>query len=223
MLRSSSMKTVFITGVSRGIGKALAQKFLKEGYRVIGTSRAGSADFTHSNLIMLPLDLAEAESRQTCVEQIRQLGYRFDVWINNAGIWDKRDMEGEIQEEPLRGTLEVNLIGTILLTESLLSLLEPGGHLLNISSRWGSLTGATDAIAPSYRISKAALNMYTRELAARLKGHATVSCVHPGSVHTDMNPEGPLTTQEATGHIFSLTQHPLETGQFWYEGKRMEW
>jgi len=67
------MKTVLITGISRGIGKALAQKFLRSGYFVIGTSTSGKCDLADLNLVVFQLDLKKKESIDACVEEIHNL------------------------------------------------------------------------------------------------------------------------------------------------------
>lgn len=217
------MKNVFITGASRGIGKVLAEKFLQEGYFVIGTSRNGSAILQHENFLMLPLELTRTESIDVCVEKFKKLERKIDVFVNNAAIWDTRDEGPEIEIAVLRNTLETNLIGPISLCEKMVSFLNDHAHVIHVSSRRGSCELTEGALSPSYSISKAGLNMYTRKLAARLKGKATVSCVHPGSVQTDMNPEGERSAQEAAEDIFQLTQLSIPTGQFWYKGERLSW
>lgn len=217
------MKTVLITGASRGIGKALAERFLQEGYFVIGTSRSGSSDFEHENLAILPLELSEPQSIDMCAEQIKVTGRKIDVFVNNAGIWDPRDDREEIEDTVLRDTLEANLLGPIHFSENVVPLLNRNSHVINISSRRGSCDFTEDTIYPCYSISKAGINMYTRKLAARLKGETTVSCVHPGSVQTDMNPEGEISAQEAAKDIFRLATSDVETGQFWFKGERFPW
>jgi NAD(P)-dependent dehydrogenase (short-subunit alcohol dehydrogenase family) len=80
---------------------------------------------------------------------------------------------------------------------------------------------------PAYKISKCALNMYMRTLAARLKHEGTniiVSSVHPGWVKTDMGgDEAPTTPEEAAENIYKLAVSRPETGQFWYNGKKYPW
>ena len=132
------MKNVLITGVGKGIGKALAQKFLKEGYFVVGTSVSGQTDFSDENLIVYKLDLASEESIVECSSAISKSGKKIDILINNAGVLLDED-ETVVVAEKLTKTLQVNLIGTIDFTEHILSEINKGGHIKNISSTAGSL------------------------------------------------------------------------------------
>lgn len=217
------MKTALVTGASRGIGKALAERLLQEGYFVIGTSRDGLTEWEHERLTMIALELSEAESINACAKAVKQLGRGIDMFINSAGIFDERDAAATVDSEVLRATLEVNLIGPITFTEQIVPLLNDGAKVVNITSRWGSCQWTHDMHYSSYSISKAGLNMYTRKLALRLKEKATVFSVHPGSVVTDMNPDGEISTQESAEDIFKLTQSAVETGQFWFKGEQFPW
>ena len=218
------MKTVLITGISRGIGKAVAQKFLNEGYFVIGTSMTGEVDFAHENLKVVQLDLTKSDSISACVSSVGNI----DILINNAGVL----LDGEetiVITDLLRKTLEVNLIGTIDFTEKLVSKINNGGHIVNISSSAGSLAEIeTESHAkgyyPAYKISKASLNMYARTIAMRLKD-IKVSSVNPGWVKTEMGGEdAPITPVEAAEHIFKIaTDANIETGQFWFKGEKYKW
>lgn len=218
------MKTILITGVSRGIGKALAERFLKNGDFVIGTSTKGASDWTHKNLTVLKLDLSKSESIEECAGQITALGKKIDVLINNAGIWSGAEDDPVLRMKDLRKTLEVNLFGTADFTERILPLVNDGGHIINISSRAGSLSYVHDAEYPDYKISKAALNMFTRMLAIRFKDKITVSSVHPGWVKTDMGGlDADREPEEAAEDIFKLAYTPVETGQFWFQGEKFPW
>jgi NAD(P)-dependent dehydrogenase (short-subunit alcohol dehydrogenase family) len=182
------MKTVLITGISRGIGRALAEKFLIEGHKVIGTTTTGTIDFTHPNMIVHQLDLSVPESIDRCCADIcraielsktnsKTSGPAINILVNNAGaLFD--DDETSVVIDKLRKTLEVNLIGTIDFTEHIIPVMKNDGHIICISSSAGSLedTDMEDAKVshwpfhyPAYKISKCALNMYVRTLAMRLQ------------------------------------------------------
>ena len=174
------MQIVLITGISSGIGKALTQKFLKEGYFVMGTSMDGEVDFTDNNLKIFQLDLSIPESILECVKKVKESGKKIDILINNAGaLFDGE--ETSVIVSNLRKTLEVDLIGTIDFTERLLTLISEEGCIINISSAAGSLGNmqrrqekeylaeeakkgiSRSALHPhnysTYKIAKCALNM----------------------------------------------------------------
>jgi len=228
------MKTVLITGVSRGIGKALAQRFLAEGYMVIGASETGSVDYSAVNLKVLELDLTSDNSINKCAEQIAKQNPKIDILVNCAGVLKDND-DTKLVIEKLRETLEVNVIGTADFTEHVVAMMNKGGHIVNVSSQAGSLEDIeafTHTHAPlrypAYKISKCALNMYTRTLALRLKYEdergIVVSSIHPGWVRTDMGgDEAPTTPEEAANDIYELAISHPETGQFWYKGKKYPW
>ena len=231
------MKTILITGVGRGIGKALAERFLAEGHFVIGTAQTETVDYAHPNLQIVSLDLTSADSIAACVAKIissdENATRSIDIMINNAGVLlDNEDMNLDIDK--LRKTLEVNLFGTAAFTEKALPSLSKDAHIVNISSQAGSLQDIevfehshAPFRYPAYKISKAALNMYTRTLALRLRHEGMniiVSAVHPGWVSTDMGgTEAPRTPAEAAQHIYELAVSRPETGQFWFDGKKYPW
>ncbi len=217
------MKTVLITGIDKGIGKALAEKFLAEGYFVVGTIFR-ETDLSHKNLTIYNLDLSNPESINECSQKVGNI----DILINNAGVMADEE-ETSVVTDKLRKTLEVNLIGTIDFTERLLNNLNEGGHVVNISSSAGSLdnvgkTSHKPQHYPSYKISKSALNMYTKTLALKYKDDFIVSSVHPGWVKTDMGgEEADLTPREAAENIYKIAISNPETGQFWFEGEKFPW
>ena len=218
------MKIALITGVSRGIGKALAEKFLENDYSVIGTSTEGASSLTHPKLKVFQLELTDSKSIEVCANQISQLGDKIDIFINNAGTWLPTDQGPSVDIPSLRKTLEINLIGPIDFTERLTPLINERGHIINISSRNGSLDYAHNAIDPAYKISKAGLNMFTRVLAFRFKDKITASCVHPGAVKTALAaPDADMDPEEAAEHIYKLAISKPETGQFWFKGEKFPW
>ncbi len=218
------MNRVIITGASRGIGKALAQKFLREGFFVLGTSINGVLDYSHKNLQAVQLDLLDSKSILDASKIVNSIEGSFDILINNAGaLFD--DGENEIVIDKLRKTLEVNLIGPIDFTQKILSKINNGGHIVNISSSAGSLEKVHHTNYPCYKVSKAGLNMFTVYLSHLLKDKVTVSSVHPGRVKTEMGAwEGDMTPDEAAEYIYNTaTNKTIESGQFWFKGEKFPW
>jgi NAD(P)-dependent dehydrogenase (short-subunit alcohol dehydrogenase family) len=214
---------ILITGVSKGIGLALARLFCEKGDRVTGTCRSGSIlDFAHERLSVWPLDLADSGSIQRFVQQVMEQGLRFDMLINNAGIGPDLG-EALPQAQHIADTFAVNVQGTVLLTEAMLPAIQKGGTILHISSKMGSIgcCGAYDS--PAYRMSKAALNMYTRILANRLEGQYKVAALHPGSVKTTLGNQllrGRLSPETSAAGIYSFLVSDFKQGVFWdVEGK----
>lgn len=224
------MKTVLITGVGKGLGKATAEQFLSEGYAVVGTSTSGSVNYEHENLKVFQLDLRSSGSISKCVEALSGTGATFDVIVNNAGVLFDED-DSVLIVEKLRQSLEVNLIGTADFTEQILSRVREGGHIVMISSSAGSIgrTGHSKSRFPgrypAYKISKAALNMYVRTLALRMSDVGiTVSALHPGWAKTDMGgDEADITPEEAGVNIYRFSLSRPETGLFWFNGENLPW
>lgn len=219
------MKQIVITGVSRGIGRATAQYFLDKGWSVIGTSTSGKSDLQHANLTLYQLDLGNTKSIADCVSLIRKETGGFDVLVNSAGINPGPD-KYPLDITVLRSTLEIDLIGTIDLTEQLLPVMKPKGRIINITSSAGDINNQAIrmAITP-YRIAKAGVNMYTRTLADRLKDQGfIVAALHPGWVRTDMgSPQAPKLPEEVAEELYKLATDTVETGQHWENNRITSW
>ena len=80
------MKTVLITGISRGIGKALAETYLNNDWYVIGTFMKNDTINAHKNLETYQLDLSKPDSIRRCVERIKTIGKKIDILHNKSGI-----------------------------------------------------------------------------------------------------------------------------------------
>ena len=226
------MKIIVITGASRGIGLATAKKFLTEGWRVVGTYLNTSIPLQHDNLITIKYDQGNPKSIAEAADQIKKLVLHIDVLINNAGIiLDANDRFAD--SDKVRKTLEVNVVGVVNLTERLLHLFHKDSHIVNINSGYGAISYPIldDETSAGYRISKAALNMYTRHLAFRLKPRGViVSSIAPGWVKTDMgysvatDTEKPNREPEAAAEdIFQLATTVKESNHFWRLGKKTDW
>ena len=217
------MKIIVITGASRGIGRATAQKFLDEGWRVIGTSTSGDSNFDNENFKLVTLDYLRPETISTSAEEIKKMTDVIDVLLNNAGVvFDLPDVAIDIAK--LRKTLEVDLIGQIDLTERLIPLIKDGGHIINVGSRSAVLNEPLDDIdAPAYRIAKTALSMYTKLIAQRpLNKKIIASSIDPGWVKTDMGNAGATEElkpnrepEDVVNDIYNLIMSNPETGYFW--------
>ncbi len=211
-------KTVLITGVSRGIGKSLAEKFISHGYSVVGGSRSTTAiSFSEQNFKHFQLDLTDDQSIQTFVEAIDKQNLQFDFIINNAAIGPDLG-QTELKREWLESTLQVNLIGTILLTEKILGYLKKDGTLVNITSKLGSINALASSRSPAYRISKTGLNMYAKVLSDRISQKQKIVSIHPGWVKTSIDGDstsGNLSTEESARRIYEYITSDFPNGIFW--------
>jgi NAD(P)-dependent dehydrogenase (short-subunit alcohol dehydrogenase family) len=225
------MKTVIITGASKGIGLATAKKFLAEGWQVIGTYLNSPINIENPNLVSIQYDQGDFESIAKVATQIIASTPHIDALINNAGILI--DAEDKVVDSvKVEKTLEVNVVGVVNLTERLLPLFQKDGHIVNMDSGYGAMSvPIDDETSGGYRISKAGLNMYTRHLAFRLQSRGIiVSSLAPGWVDTDMGniiaskTEKPdRTPEQAADEIYQLVTTVKESGQFWEYGEKIDW
>lgn len=219
------MKTVVITGASRGIGRAATQKFIEAGWRVIGTSTRGEVPYSAKEFVPVQLELSDTGSISAAVEAIAYAAPAIDALVNNAGIFEEAEWDSTVMDiARLRRLLEVNLIGTIDLTERLLAAVPSIPRVIFLSSRAGALTDQNDGTEPAYRITKTGINMYMRTLAGRLRNTATVSSLDPGWVKTDMGgEEAPRNPHLAAHDIYRLATEQIPSGLFWHGGEPRSW
>ncbi len=218
------MKYGIVTGSSRGIGLATIETLISKNFKIIGSSTSGNHTFTHPNFQCIKLDLSSRNSIANFVEQIGNI--QIDFLINNAGILLEKWDVSAINLKQLKQTFDINVFGTIELTEKLLPKLNTNAHIINITSDWGSFSESNfDEFQPHYKMSKATLNMYTKLLAKRLENKSiTVSSLDPGWTQTDMGgQEATRTPQEAASDIFTLLNGNVKSGQFWSNGKVRSW
>ena len=210
-------KIVLITGANSGIGNALVEKLIAENYFVIGTSRNGKIENIKSeNLFVVELDLTNQKSIENANSIIRTKFNVIDILVNNAGIAPDLD-KTEPDLESLRSTFETNVFGLVNFTETILDLVNQNGKILNISSIMATLNIISKIDSTAYRMSKSALNMYTKTLSARLKDrNIDVNSFHLGWVNTKLSTDGaPLSTEFSANGIFKLIETEMETGNFW--------
>jgi short-subunit dehydrogenase len=221
-------KTVLLTGASKGIGYALYNLFKKNGYNVIGTSRTETKlSATDTSLAHIRLDLADIESIKTFEKYIIDNEIKIDILVNNAAIGP--DLNTSLPDEnSFRQTFDTNVTGTVFFTESMVNHLNENGKIINISSKMGSIAVCQKTDSVAYRMSKTALNMYSKILANRLSGKQSIATIHPGWVKTELtenNKFAPLSTEESAQNIFEFIQSDYKTGIYWDapEKTEIEW
>ena len=219
------MKTGIITGCSRGIGLATADLLTdNNNIKIIGTSTSGNCPISKSNFKCYKLNLSENDSIKNFIDIIRNT--KIDFLVNNAGVLLENWNEAAINIDYLKQTFNVNLFGTIELTEKLISNFNENGQIINITSDWGSFSEKNfDEFQPHYKMSKSALNMYTKLLAKRLeKQNIIVSSLDPGWTQTDMGgSDASRKPKEVANDIKDLLNKIPESGNFWHQGKIREW
>ncbi len=191
-----SGKNALITGGSRGIGRAVAEAFARNGARVaiVYQSNEKAARNTINSLpggphFAIKADVADRESVESLIDEaIDKLG-RIDILVNNAGVALKHridEIEFSEWESAWEKTLAVNLFAPANIMYFVVRhmIQNGGGRIVNVSSR-GAFRGEPDM--PGYAASKAGLNAMSQSLARKLgKYNITVGVVAPGFVETDM-------------------------------------
>ncbi|MCT7318849.1 SDR family NAD(P)-dependent oxidoreductase [Ralstonia sp. CHL-2022] len=206
--------TVLLIGASRGLGHAMAAEFLKKGWNVVGTVRAGNDRTLLHDLANAHPDRVTIETLDiTRPEQIRALGERlsgrtFDVLFVNAGTTnpDPTQTIGEVSTEDFVALMMTNALSPMRVVESLAHLVPPAGLIGIMSSGQGSIADNESGQRELYRGSKAALNQFMRSFAAR-QAHTPLAMllVAPGWVRTDLGgPEGRLSIEESIPGVVNV-------------------
>lgn len=177
------MKTAVVTGAASGIGLAVAQKFLEEGYAVFGMSRRLESPINHPDFHYLSGDISVVADRERLISSAD----RIDVLVNVAGVAPKARADLlEMTEESYDYVMDINLKGTFFLTQLAANKMKQArsGYICNISS----VSEYTSSVnRGEYCISKAGIGMVTTLFADRLSEYGiTVNEIRPGIIDTDM-------------------------------------
>ncbi|MGW0192584.1 SDR family NAD(P)-dependent oxidoreductase [Nonomuraea sp. NPDC003201] len=185
------MKTALVTGASRGIGRAIALRLARDGFRVaVNYARdeaaaeevVGLIEKDGGSAFAVKADLGEGS--RALAERLKDETEVLDVLVNNAGIGMSRPI-GEETPEAYDRLFDVNVKGLFFLTQQLLPLIPDGGRIVNITSGVARIA-FPEGIA--YAMTKGAVQVFTLALAKELGPRGiTVNNVAPGIIDTDTN------------------------------------
>jgi NAD(P)-dependent dehydrogenase (short-subunit alcohol dehydrogenase family) len=228
------MPVALITGANRGIGLEVCRQLASRGYRVVLSARSlqkaeAGARLLQEQVHPIELDVTSTDSISLARAQILERFGRVDVLVNNAGILlNETATLFDVRVGDFRETLETNVVGAIAVSQEFVpGMVARGfGRVVNVSSRAGQLSTMSD-YAPAYSVSKAALNAFTRQLAAATNGTGVlVNAVCPGWVRTDMGGRNaPRSVAQGADTVVWAATLPDDgpTGGFFSDRKPIEW
>ena len=176
---------VLVTGASSGIGEAIANKLVTEGYKVYGTSRRGASSGQYP-FPMLALDVTDDASVAAAIEQLLQKEGRIDVLVNNAGFGIAPVAAEESSIEQAKVLFDTNFLGVVRMTHAVVPQMrrQGSGRIINMSSILGVVPMPYAAL---YVASKHAVEGLTKTAALEGAAHGVrVNAVAPGPVETGM-------------------------------------
>jgi NAD(P)-dependent dehydrogenase (short-subunit alcohol dehydrogenase family) len=206
IMQTSIKRIALVTGANKGIGFEVARQLAASGCtvllgarnRALGEEAAAKLKGEGLDVRCLAIDLDDHETIAAAAEQIdTDLGH-LDILVNNAGIAAEGDGPASTSSvNAIEREFRVNFLGTVAVTRAMLSLLRKAqsARIVNVSSGLGSITRHADPASAyagfryfGYSASKAALDMFTAQLARELRGtHVKVNSAEPGYTATDLN------------------------------------
>ena len=192
-------KVVLVTGSSRGIGRSIAVKFVKEGANVIVNYKNSEKEAeviteiisSYGNeCICIKADVSSEKKKKNMIEEIMKKFGHLDIVVNNAGIAIDSDFDAK-KIKDFQDTLNTNLIGVFLVSKYAAKYMmeKQYGKIINVSSTNGIDT--TYPYSLDYDASKAGLINLTRNLAIEFSPYINVNAIAPGWVETEINSELP--------------------------------
>ncbi|MEI9475555.1 MAG: SDR family NAD(P)-dependent oxidoreductase [Deltaproteobacteria bacterium] len=188
-------RVAIVTGGARGIGKAIALSFLREGAKtaIIDSDKERlemlkkETGREKKEVTVIPCDITKSGDVKEMVDQVRKGFGRIDILVNNAGIIRRGTIE-TVTEEDWDQVIEVNLKGTFNCCRAVVGLMKRQGYgkIVNISSIAGKMGDITSA--PGYGPSKAGVDALTKTLARQLAPFGiNVNAVSPHAIETEMS------------------------------------
>jgi 3-oxoacyl-[acyl-carrier protein] reductase len=194
----TASRTVLITGGNRGIGYAIAERFLSEGYQVAVTARSGKGP---EGSMTVRADVTDSSSLDTAIAEVEGACGPIGVLVANAGI-TKDTLLMRMSDEEFDSVIETNLGGVFRVVKRCITPMIKAkyGRVILISSVVG-LFGSAGQV--NYSSSKAALVGFARSLTRELGGRGiTANVVAPGFITTDMTKA--LTPEQAEAYLKSI-------------------
>jgi 3-oxoacyl-[acyl-carrier protein] reductase len=187
------MKTVLITGGSRGIGKAVAIKFAEKGNQIIINYVSEKTDTEKlknelleagaKDVLLIKADVSNSEDVKNMVKESIEKFEKIDILVNNAGI-TKDNLLMRMSEEEFDKVIQINLKGTYLVTKEVTKYMMKKRSIVNLASVVGVAGNAGQC---NYAASKAGIIGFTKSIAKELASrNIRANAVAPGFIETDM-------------------------------------
>lgn len=184
------MKTILLTGCTRGLGLAMARYFAKDGFRIVACGRTPSAVQAVGQELGSPhdvsvVDVADDAAVQAWAHRVLGAGTAPDILINNAAVIARNAPLWEVPREEFDLVMDVNIKGTANVLRHFLPAMiaRKRGVVVNFSSGWGRST--SPEVAP-YCASKWAIEGLTQALAQELPSGLSAVALNPGIIDTEM-------------------------------------
>jgi NAD(P)-dependent dehydrogenase (short-subunit alcohol dehydrogenase family) len=229
------MKTILVTGANRGLGLGFTRHYLDCGYRVFACARnweqceqtARLRELYGERFRPLNLDVTDEQAISTLPDSLDD--FDLDIVINNAGTLSDEPF-GRWSTSTFEAAMAINCVGPALVAQALSAVMKRNSQLINISSGLASngLNINPETGLDAYAASKAALNMVTRRLSAKLEAREiTVVAIDPGWVKTRMGgEEAELTIDESIADVTQTIKRlsPGQSGLFLSrKGEALPW
>ena len=216
-------KTFVVTGASRGIGYDLVQHIANQGHTVYALSRSIKTIKKTPKLFPVTIDITNEKALEEFANQLKDNKVVVDALVNNAGALLNQPFS-ETTKEDFEAVYRVNVFGLASLTRLLLPLIDPKGHVVNISSMGGIGGSSKFPGLAAYSSSKGAVNILTELLAEEYKESGpSFNALALGAVQTEMLAQAfpgfqaPLSAKEMAQYIFKFA---LE-GHHFFNGKTL--
>ena len=188
-------KVALITGASRGIGRAIAQKFADNGYNLVINYRSDNTNLeelekelkknNNIEILFIKTDVSDYLQCEEMAKKVIEHFGKIDILVNNSGI-TKDNLLIRMKEQDFDNVINVNLKGTFNVTKNIVPYMikQRKGKIVNISSVVGVSGNAGQA---NYAASKAGIIGFTKSIAKELASrNILANCVAPGFIKTDM-------------------------------------